>query len=140
MLPQILGPLRWVLVQSESVELDFTQQVSELTIYTLLPLHHVARAWPNFRCEDINEILYRPSIVPGGGAEQIWRGAGLQPPPHQSVKPPLPLSDAAYVACLHRRFQIGHCQGKILVNCAYCYIILRNDGAEPSDSKDNRPV
>ena len=27
MLPQILGPLRWVLVQSESVELDSTQLV-----------------------------------------------------------------------------------------------------------------
>ena len=46
----------------------------ELTIYTLLPLHrafHVACAWSNSKYEDINEILYRPSIVPGGGAEQV---------------------------------------------------------------------
>ena len=33
---------------------------------------------------------------------------------------PFPVCNAAYVACLHRRFQTGHCQGKILVNCAYC--------------------
>ena len=46
----------------------------ELTIYTLLPLHrafHIAHAWPNSKYEDINEILYRASIVPGGGAEQV---------------------------------------------------------------------
>ena len=51
--------------------------------YTLLPLHrafHVARAWPNSKYEDINEILYQPSIVPGGGAEQVWEGSA----PHKT--------------------------------------------------------
>ena len=46
----------------------------ELTIYTLEPLHrafHVARAWPNSKYKDINEILYRQSIVPRGRAEQV---------------------------------------------------------------------
>ena len=50
------------------------------TVYTLLPLHrafHVACAWPNSKYEDINEILYRPSIVPGGGA--------LSPPPRKTA-------------------------------------------------------
>ena len=74
-------------MQSESVELWILLSWSdELTIYTLLPLHrafHVARVWPNSKYEDINEILYRPSIVTGGGTEQVW--GGLQPP----VKPPL---------------------------------------------------
>ena len=32
--------------------------------------------------ENINEILYRPSIVPGGGAEQVW-GAPA-PSPHKT--------------------------------------------------------
>jgi len=27
--------------------------------------------WPNSKYEDINEILYHPSIVPGGGTEQV---------------------------------------------------------------------
>ena len=43
---QILDPLRWVLVQSESVDLRILlSQSDELTIYTLLPLHrafHIA--------------------------------------------------------------------------------------------------
>ena len=60
-------------MQSESVELRILFSWSdELTLYTLLPLHrafHIARAWPNSKYEDINEILYRPSIVPGGGTE-----------------------------------------------------------------------
>ena len=86
MLPQILGPLRWVLVQSESVELDFTQQVSELTIYTLLPLHHVARAWPNSRCEDINEILYRPSKYQEEGQSKFG-GGGAPAPPLSPINP-----------------------------------------------------
>ena len=76
----ILGPLRWVLVQSESVELRILLSWSnELNVCTLLPLHrafHVARAWSNSKYEDINEILYRPSIVPGSGAEQVWGGGG----------------------------------------------------------------
>ena len=80
----ILGPLRWVLVQSESVQLCILHSWSdELTIlYTLLPLNrafHVARAWPNSKYKDINEILYRPSIVPGGGAEQVWGGGAIAP-------------------------------------------------------------
>ena len=62
-------------MQSESVELRILLSWSdELTIYTLLPLHrafHVARKWPSSKCEDINEILHRPSIVPGDGAEQL---------------------------------------------------------------------
>ena len=55
-------------------------------LYTLLPLHrafHEARAWSNSKYEDNNEILYHPSIVPGGGTEQVWGGSS---PP---VKPPL---------------------------------------------------
>ena len=55
------GPLRWVLVQSMSVELRILLSWSdELTIYTLLPLHralHVARMWPNSKYKDINQIL-----------------------------------------------------------------------------------
>ena len=50
----------------------------ELIIYTLLPLHcafHVARAWSNSKYEDIDEILYHPSIVQGSGAEQVWGGS-----------------------------------------------------------------
>ena len=74
-------------MQSESVELWILLSWSdELTIYTLLPLHrafHVARTWPNSK---INEILYRPSIVPGGGAEQV---CGDYSPPKPPVKPPL---------------------------------------------------
>ena len=27
---------------------------------------------PNSKYEDINKILYRPSLVSGGGAEQVW--------------------------------------------------------------------
>ena len=82
-------------MQSESVELWILLSWSdELTIYSLLPLHHafhVARVWPNSKYEDINEILYRPSTVPGGGAERVW--GGLQPPkppPPPPVKPPMP--------------------------------------------------
>ena len=79
-------------MQSESVELWILLSCSdELTIYTLLPLHrafHVARAWPNSNYEDINEIFYRPSIVPGGGAEQYLGGLQLPPPP---PPPPSPL-------------------------------------------------
>ena len=67
-------------MQSESVELRILLSWSdELTIYTLLPLHRafqVARAWPNSKYEDMNEILYRPTIVPWGGAEQVWGGGG----------------------------------------------------------------
>ena len=54
-------------------------------MYTLLPLHrafHVAHAWPNSRYEDINEILYRPRIVPGDGAEHVCGGS-------TPIKPPL---------------------------------------------------
>ena len=62
----IPGPLRWVLVQSESVELRILLSLSdELTVYTLLPLHrafHVVRTWSNSKYEDINKILYHPSI------------------------------------------------------------------------------
>ena len=72
-------------MQSESVELRILLSWSdELIIYTLLPIHrafHVARAPPNSKYEDINEILYRPSIVPGGGAEQVWGGAPVPPTP-----------------------------------------------------------
>ena len=82
--------MHWVLVQSESVELQILLSWSdELTIYILLPLHrafHIVRAWPSSKYEDINEILYRPSIVPGGGAEQVWEGSSPLSPP---VKPPL---------------------------------------------------
>ena len=36
------------------------------------PHYHVARAWPNSKYEDINEILYHPSTVPArGGPEQL---------------------------------------------------------------------
>ena len=60
---------------SEMVELWILLSWSdELAIYTLLPLHHafhIARAWPNSKYEDINEILYHPSTVPGGGAERV---------------------------------------------------------------------
>ena len=56
----------------------------ELTIvYILLPLHrafHKALAWPNSKYEDVNKTLDRPSIVPEGGAEQVWEGGELQPP------------------------------------------------------------
>ena len=78
-------------MQSESVEIRILLSWSdELTIYTLLPLHralHVAHVWPNSKYEDINEILYRPSIIPGGVAEQVWGGGGgggfcpSKPPP-----------------------------------------------------------
>ena len=61
------------IVQSESVELRILLSWSdELTIYTLLPLHrafHIAHTWPNSKYEEINEILYHPSIVRGGGIE-----------------------------------------------------------------------
>ena len=71
-------------MQSESVELQILLNWSdERTISTLLPLHHafhVTHAWPNSKYEDINE-----SIVPGGGAEQVWGGAPAPPP----IKPPL---------------------------------------------------
>ena len=78
-------------MQSESVELrNLLSWSDELTIYTLLPCHrafHVAHTWPNSKYEDINEILYCPSIVPGGGTEQVW-GAPARPP-SLPVKPPL---------------------------------------------------
>ena len=65
-------------MQSESVELWILLSWSdELTLYTLLPLHHafhVAREWPNSKYEGINEILYR--MVSGGGAEQVCGGRG----------------------------------------------------------------
>jgi len=53
-------------------------------LYTLLPLHrafHVARAWPNSKYEDINEILYRPSTLRMGGTEQFLGGSSNPPPP-----------------------------------------------------------
>ena len=31
--------------------------------------------------EDINDILYRPNIIPGGGAEQDWGGSSPPKPP-----------------------------------------------------------
>jgi len=46
----------------------------------------------------------------------------------------------------HRRFQtqaspgIARVKFWLIVLIAYHYIVLRDDGAEPSDSKDNRPV
>ena len=78
-------------MQSESVELRILLSWSdELTIYTLLPLHcgfHVAHMWPNSKYEDINEILYRLSIVPGSGAEQVWgEGVGSLAPPNPHLK------------------------------------------------------
>ena len=69
-------------MQSESVELWILLSWSDEL--TLLPLHrafHIACVWPNSKYEDINEILYRPSIVPGSGAETL--------PP---LKPPLGFS------------------------------------------------
>ena len=77
-------------MQSESVELQILLNWSdELTIYPLLLLHrafHVARMWPNSKYEDINEILYRPSIVPGGGSEHYWGGGeGGAPAPHPPI-------------------------------------------------------
>ena len=77
-------------MQSESVELRILLSWSdELTIYTLLPLHralHVAHVWPNSKYEDINEILYRPSIIPGGVVEQVWGGfCPSWPPPHKTT-------------------------------------------------------
>ena len=85
-------------MQSESVELRILLSWSdELTIYTYLPLHcafHIARTWPNSKYEDINEILYRPNVVPGGGAEQVWGGSS---PP---VKPPLILTqNVSFAVC-----------------------------------------
>ena len=75
-------------MQSESVELRILLSWSdELTIYTLLPLHralHVAHVWPNSKYEDINEILYRPSIIPGGVVEQVWGGFCPSWPPPQN--------------------------------------------------------
>ena len=53
-------------MQSESVELQILLSWSdELTIYTLLPLHrafHVARAWPNSKYEDMDEILWYQGV------------------------------------------------------------------------------
>ena len=76
-------------MQFESVELRILLSWSdELAIYTLLPLHrafHIAHAWPNSKYEDINEMLYRPSTVPGSGAEQVWGGGSV--PPSPPVKP-----------------------------------------------------
>jgi len=76
-------------VQSESVELRILLSWSdELTIYTLLPLHRafpVACTWPTSKYEDINEILYCPSIVPGGGTEQVWGGSNPPKPPHKTA-------------------------------------------------------
>ena len=46
-------------------------------LYIYIYIHsafHVAGAWP----EDINKTLYRPSVVPEQGAEQVW--GGLQSP------------------------------------------------------------
>ena len=70
-------------MQSESVELRILLSRSdELTIYTLLPLHRAFHvAWPISKYEDINEILNRPSIVPGGGAKQVWEGSTPLKPP-----------------------------------------------------------
>ena len=71
-------------MQSESVELQILLSWSdELTAYTLLPLHrafHVAHAWSNSKYEDINEILYRPSIVPLGWDRASWGAPALQTP------------------------------------------------------------
>ena len=65
-------------MQSESVELWILLSWSdELTI--LFCLFVVVRAWPNSKYEDINETLYRPSIVPGGGAE------APPPPPRKTA-------------------------------------------------------
>ena len=59
-------------MQSESVELRILLSWSdELTIYTLLPLHHafhVAHTWPNSKYEDIN--------VSGSGASEQLGGRG----------------------------------------------------------------
>ena len=73
-------------MQSQSVELRILLSWSdELTINTLLPLHrafHVQCSMrPNSKYEDTNEILYRPSIVPGGGAEQVWGSSSPAPSP-----------------------------------------------------------
>ena len=71
-------------MQSESVELWILFSWSD----ELLPLHrafHVARTWPNSKYKDINEILYRPSIVPGGGAEQVWGGYSPPKPPRKTA-------------------------------------------------------
>ena len=50
------------------------------------------------------------------------------------------------VSTAHRQFQTWASPGIAwvkfwsIVLIAYHYIVLRGDGAEPSDSKDNRPV
>ena len=75
----VLGPLRWVLVQSElRILLSWSD---ELGIYSsaLHRAFHEACAWPNSKYEDNNEILYHPSIVPGSGTKQVWGGSSLVP-------------------------------------------------------------
>ena len=89
-------------MQSESVQLRILLSWSdELTIYTLHHAFHVACAWPNSKYEDINEILYRPSIVPGGGVEQVWGGSS--PPP---IKPPLSCTDFRNALDIHIKKQL----------------------------------
>ena len=59
-----------------------------ITNSTLQPLHrafHVGRAWPTSKYEDINDTLYRPSIVPGDGAEQVWGGSSLPKLRHKTA-------------------------------------------------------
>ena len=60
-------------------------------MWYFLPLHcafHVARTWANSKCEDINEILYHPSVYQGVGQRKFGGdgGGGYRPsqPPHKT--------------------------------------------------------
>ena len=72
-----------------------------------MPLH-VARAWPNSKYE----ILYHPSIVSGGGAEQVW--GGLQPSQAPTVKLPL-----IKTCCHHSSWVLPHITWPIAGQCIF---------------------
>ena len=55
----------------QEVGTSFVTQPSLSVLHTVHWLPHRVLYLEN-SYEDINEILYRPSIVPGGGAEQVW--------------------------------------------------------------------
>jgi len=62
-------------VQSESVELGWSD---ELTVCAVLPLHsafHIACTWSNSKYEDVYIVQ---AYILGGGTEQVW---GLPAPP-----------------------------------------------------------
>ena len=77
-------------MQSESVELRILLSWSdELTIYTLLPLHrafHVARAWPNSKYKDINEICIVKAHYEWVGHSNFWGAPATLHPPQPLCK------------------------------------------------------